>query len=329
MSTQVQEATDTRWNDDSRTGSDASKAAVSLARVWRGYILCAYLDNDKNSENVWTTIYDPYTHDQWIGSEKIPIAGIQANLTSAAPPAVAYLNLNAVIITAASSGQTLLSVLPYPVNADSPDEFKNIPGAHFGPAPVSDLAVPTRPAIINFNDELVFVYRNKSNALAAVIGTMNPQKVFSWSPAHAMGASGGTDGPSLTFYQGRLFCAYTAQGGQIMVASSADGVTWSAWSATGAFSAYGPALSADPLGYSLILMYADGDSKRITTRNSGDGHTWSAPEKCNGQTQDAPALVASAAGLMLAVYRGSTNDNVYYVTTKPGLWNYLSAAQSK
>ena len=108
--------------------------------------------------------------------------------------------------------------------------------------------------------------------------------------------------------------------GQVMVMSSRDGVTWTAPRATPAASAWGPAISATPPGNQLMLSYAESGSKVIYSLNSSDGLNWSGLGQCTGETQDAPFLLASATGLMIAAYRASDKDDIFYGITKAGTW---------
>jgi hypothetical protein len=310
--------TQATWKNDVQIGSDASIAAVSVARVWRGYILCAYKDNKKGSQNVWTNLFDPYTHQKWFGPQEIAVDP-KSSAWSVMPPAVGYLNLNAILIV--SQGSSLgYYTIPYPVDADSPDDFKKALVATFNPIAITDADTATRPALVTFSDRLMLLYRNASGHInmAAAAGASGNQ--LNWQKPVATTLTNVTQGPSVTVLNNSLFCAIN-QKSLTYVGKSADGINWvPVLEIPGASSVLGP-----PTGAKLIVLWAATD-KSLHTIESTDGVVWTNAQAFPGKTQGAPTLIGSAAGIMLAVYRASDSDSLFYSFTEPDVFNVLPLA---
>jgi hypothetical protein len=315
--------TQATWKNDVQIGSDASIAAVSLARVWRGYILSAYKDNKKGSQDVWTNLFDPYTHQKWFGSQEITVDA-KSKAWSVMPPAVGYLNLNTFLIV--SQGSSLgYYTIPYPADADSPDDFKKALVAVFSPIAITDADTATRPALVNFGDQLMLLYRTSSGHVNMATASTAAGSPLNWQKPVATTFTSITHGPSVTVLNNNLFCAVN-QNGVIYVGKSADGINWAPiLEIQGASSVLGPAISVDPTGTKSIVLWAATD-ETLHTIESTDGVVWTNSQAFPGQTQDSPALMGSAAGIMLAVYRASDNDSLFYSNTESDVFNVLPLA---
>jgi len=311
------------WNKSERTGSDATRAPASIARVWRGYILCAYLDNNEHSDKVYTTLFDPYVHQRWDGSPNIatPDRGI---VRSIMPPAIGYCGLAAVIITCGSAkdphgAQPVARVIGCPFNADKLDDFHQVSAGEPLPLPVNDCDSGTRPALAFCDDTMVFIYRSTKGNLRMVFGTFGGQP--RWTGQASFTSHPVNDGPALTVLKNTFHCSYIGPAGLAAIQSSADGRNWSGEREVPVEPVHGPALPAGPRGEQLRLMYVQAGGTKIWGVTSGDGVHWSEPaEHPDALSSAAPALIGSGAGVMLCVYKGEKNGDLYSTCTRPGAY---------
>ncbi|MGA2409296.1 MAG: hypothetical protein ABSG46_02770 [Candidatus Binataceae bacterium] len=311
------------WNKSDRTGGDSTRAAVSLARVWRGYILCAYLDSNEHSDKVYTTLFDPYVHQGWGGSPNIPAPGRDI-IRSLMPPAIGYSGLSTVIITCGSEKdphgrQPAAHVIGYPFNADQLGDFHQVAAGGALPLPVSDCDTATRPALALCNGKMVFAYRSINGNLRAVFGAFDGQP--KWAGEAEITAAPISDGPSLAVFKNTFYCAYLRPGGLTFIQNSADGKSWSPAVEIPVRPVHGPALSTDPHEEQLRLIYVQAGGAKLWNVTSANGVNWSTPEEHpDATTSAAPALIGSAAGLFLCVYKDEKGGNLYSTYTKQGAY---------
>lgn len=328
MTTTATPAIDSIWTAESHASTLPTRAAVSLARVWQGYILCASLDNPKKSNDVWVAIFDSYTPQRWSNAARVHLTSVrhghkvvETYLQSVMPPVAAYWNLNAVLITSNSQSSGSCTALAYPSDAESPDDFAQVHPVRTVPMTLDRCDLSVRPALVNLNNRLVFLYRRTDGELVCSTAAADQ---LSWTAPIATGLAQVVDGPSLTVFGGKLVCAFTHADGRIMTSTSADGTSWSSPQPLSAGSSCGPAISADPTGRTLVLMYVNSD-KELFTIEGNNGQPWISTGLGVGKAQGAPALLSSAAGSMLVAFRSPKEDSVSYSATKEGSYSVVPA----
>jgi hypothetical protein len=217
------------------------------------------------------------------------------------PPAIGYSGLSAVIITcgtekAPHSAQPAAHIIGYPFKADSLGDFHQVTAGEPSPLPVGDC--DSGAGFLQRHDGFRLSLRR--GALRAVTGSFGGAP--KWTDQAQISGNPVNDGPSLAVLKNTFYCAYTTHDGSAVIQSSGDGKHWSAPANTPARPVHGPALSTDPRGEQLRLVYVQSGATRIYTTVSSDGTHWSEPaEHPDALSSAAPALIASAAGLMLCV----------------------------
>ena len=93
-------------------------------------------------------------------------------------------------------------------------------------------------------------------------------------------------GPALAFYQGLLYIAWTDARGNLNLASSSDGVHWTALPSSSQTSNNGPALTASS---SLLSLAWAGTDTKLNVSSSADGRTWNTTT-LNQTSKLAPAI---------------------------------------
>lgn len=322
-------ATDDRWFNKLQIGTSFTPA--SLGRVWRGYLMAAYL---QEGGKIMVNIYDPYyiyygarQGDGWTGPQpvfdvtKTILPSGHPVLQSAAPPAIAFVGLWPLLLTTVSSssgpgGTLVVNLVGYPSNADMLADYRDLSGNAAGKGVrvvdcqqlnvIQDCDTSTRPCMALFGGSLVVLYRKKNGGIGGYLGSPSNSQSGNWS---YFGKRSGIDAqfPNFTWGQQPISIATDA---------TIDGPSLAAVSVQS---------GASPPQNTLFCAYTRSSDRAVMITSSQDGEHWVNASEISamaGQrtiSDRGPALASDPTGQQLwLAFAGNPTDTLYFMTSRDG-----------
>ncbi len=294
------------WSDNVNTGQ-FSKSAPSLAQLGTNLFLAFVANNDSND-----LLISSLKNGSWTGNTPVGQTDVPGNQSTKFSPSLAVFG-----------GELPSSALfmAYVSNSDSNTLLSSSAsdGVHWSGDVTSGQSSKASPSLAALGTKLfmAFVADNNSNEIliCSTPGLVGAAVTPRWMGLNGAGntpvGQSSKFVPSLATLKDRLYMAFVADNdsNQLLLCSSADGLTWSANTRIGQASKTAPslALSGNRL---LVAFVAYHEASELLVSWSDDyGQTWSGNVNTGQFSKTAPSLAAFNGDLYLAfVATDDTND---------------------